>query len=230
MKKKRNHYIIGSGFIAKKFKKYQNFLKIRKTVIYAAGISNSSENNIKNLKKEIDSLKKFISSNKKKFVYISSYSVNDTARKKKKYVRNKIKIEKIIKNKVKNYLIIRLPEIVGFSKNPNTLTNFFNTMIIKKKPFVVYTNAKRNILDVDDAISNCIRFIKFNKKSRCTINIINKRFYRPLKIVKELEKILKIKGNYKLKRNKKLSFVNKDNLFFESNKNYLGKVLKKYYN
>mgnify|MGYP007101764501 CR=1 FL=1 len=35
-----------------------------------------------------------------------------------------VKIEKIIKSNNNDYIIIRLPEIIGKSKNPNTLTNF----------------------------------------------------------------------------------------------------------
>ena len=44
-------------------------------------------------------------------------------------MKNKIKIENLIKNEVINYNILRLPEIIGSSKNPNTLTNFFITVL-----------------------------------------------------------------------------------------------------
>merc|ERR1711966_591768 len=96
-------------------------------------------------------------------VYISTYSVNDNSRKNKLYVKNKIKIEKIIKSNNNDYIIIRLPEIIGKSKNPNTLTNFFYNNLIKNKPFKVFKNSRRNLLDIDDAIKNCIRIIKINK-------------------------------------------------------------------
>ena len=43
MIKKKDVSIIGSGFIAKKFKKYKKFLKRNNLVVYAAGVSNSSE-------------------------------------------------------------------------------------------------------------------------------------------------------------------------------------------
>ena len=44
---KKNEFIVGSGFIANKFKKYSYFLKKNNVIIYASGISNSQETNKK---------------------------------------------------------------------------------------------------------------------------------------------------------------------------------------
>ena len=229
MIKKRNQLIVGTGFIARKFRKYSNFLKKKDVVVYAAGISNSTEKNVRNLSKEVASMKKFLSFNKKKLIYISSYSVCDSLRSKNKYVKNKIKIEKLIESSVSEYIILRLPEIVGFSKNPYTLTNFFSNMILKGKSFEVYKGVRRNILDIDHAIHNCIKFIKFNSKKKIKINLLNKDFYEPKEIVENLEKILKIRGHYKIKKIKKNNFKTKNSLYLKFNQNYLFKVLKKYY-
>ena len=193
MLNKKDHFIIGSGFIASGFKKHLNFIKKNNIIIYAAGISNSLEVRRKKLNIEISRLKKFIQDNKKKLVYISTYSVNDNSRKNKLYVKNKIKIEKIIKSNINDYIIIRLPEIIGKSKNPNTLTNFFYNNLIKNKPFKVFKNSRRNLLDIDDAIKNCLKIIKINKKKNKIINLLNRRFYTPLQIVSSFEKILKKK-------------------------------------
>ena len=46
-------FIIGNGFLGKKFKKYLNFLKKNQIIIYVAGISNSSERNQVKLNREI---------------------------------------------------------------------------------------------------------------------------------------------------------------------------------
>mgnify|MGYP007000426434 len=72
---------------------------------YASGISNSLEKNKNNLKKEINKIWKFLKSNTKQIIYISTYSVLDKSRKNKPYVKNKIKIENIIKRSAKSYLI-----------------------------------------------------------------------------------------------------------------------------
>ena len=159
MPKKRVRFIVGSGFIAARFKKYLKFLKKKNVIIYAAGISNSLDEYKKNLEREVFKIKNFILNNRKKLIYISTYSVNDDSRRKKLYVKNKIKIEKIIKQESEKYMIIRLPEIIGKNKNPNTLTNFFYNNIVRNESFTVFKNSRRNLLDVDDAIKNCIKII-----------------------------------------------------------------------
>tara|TARA_B100001059_G_C17707831_1_gene513773 strand:- start:380 stop:1072 length:693 start_codon:yes stop_codon:yes gene_type:complete len=229
MLKKKDEFIIGSGFIATKFKKYLKFIKKNKVIIYAAGISNSLEINKKNLEREILKFKEFTKKNKRKLIYISTYSVNDYSRNKKLYVKNKIKIEKIIKKDSDEYLVIRLPEIIGKNKNLHTLSNFFYNKIDNNKPFKVFKNSRRNILDIDDAIKNCIKIIRKNKNRNKIINLLNKKFNTPMQIVTNLEKILQKKAIYKFSNNKINKWTLKNNYFFHSKKNYLIKTLKKYY-
>ena len=229
MLKKKDEFIIGSGFIATKFKKYLKFIKKNKVIIYAAGISNSLEINKKNLEREILKFKEFTKKNKRKLIYISTYSVNDYSRNKKLYVKNKIKIEKIIKKDSDEYLVIRLPEIIGKNKNLHTLSNFFYNKIDNNKPFKVFKNSRRNILDIDDAIKNCIKIIRKNKNRNKIINLLNKKFNTPMQIVTNLEKILQKKAIYKFSNNKINKWSLKNNYFFHSKKNYLIKTLKKYY-
>ena len=229
MLKKKDEFIIGSGFIATKFKKYLRFIKKNKVIVYAAGISNSLEIDKKNLEREILKFKDFTQKNKKKLIYISTYSVNDNSRNNKLYVKNKIKIEKIIKRDNDEYIIIRLPEIIGKTKNLNTLTNFFYNNIINNKPFKVFKNSRRNLLDIDDAIKNCLKIIRKNKNNNRIINLLNIKFNTPLQIVINLEKILQKKGIYKFNNNKINKWSLKNNYFFHSKKNYLIKTLKKYY-
>ncbi len=229
MLKKKDEFIIGSGFIATKFKKYLRFIKKNKVIVYAAGISNSLEIDKKNLEREILKFKDFTQKNKKKLIYISTYSVNDNSRNNKLYVKNKIKIEKIIKRDNDEYIIIRLPEIIGKTKNLNTLTNFFYNNIINNKPFKVFKNSRRNLLDIDDAIKNCLKIIRKNKNKNRIINLLNIKFNTPLQIVINLEKILQKKGIYKFNNNKINKWSLKNNYFFHSKKNYLIKTLKKYY-
>ena len=83
------------------------------------------------------------------------------SREDKPYVKNKIKIEKIIKNLSKEYLIIDYQKLLVKIKTC-TSSNFFNK-IVNKLSFVLYKNVKRNILDVDDALKECIKIIKINK-------------------------------------------------------------------
>lgn len=229
--------IVGKGFLGKKFKKFNTFLKDNKFYIYASGVSNSNEKNLYNLKRDFIKVQNFIAENKLiKIVYISTCSIFDPNRNKSLYIKNKIKIEKLIKKKSKNYLIIRLPEIVGKNNNKNTLTNFFYNNIKISKKFTLLFYAKRNILDVDDAVKLIIYFLKKKITSR-TINIANLNYYRPIKIVNIIENILKKKGNYsisfkKLKRWKINNSLNSEILKkskIKFKKNYLLNIIKKYY-
>ena len=230
MKVNYKKLIIGTGFIAQNFKKYSNYLRKNNMIVYAAGISKSTEENTANLKKEIRRFEKFCKFNDKRVIYISTYSIGDKQRSNKKYVKNKIKIEKIIKKKLTDFLIIRLPEIVGSNNNQNTLTNFFYNNISKNLPFFIYKNTKRNLIDIDDAILKCIQITKKIKTQNKTVNLLNEKFYTPLQIANTFEKILKKNAIYKIKKIAYSKWTLRNNFYLKTKKNYLKKILNKYYN
>ena len=62
MKVNYKKLIIGTGFIAQNFKKYSNYLRKNNMIVYAAGISKSTEENTANLKKRSEDLKSFVNS------------------------------------------------------------------------------------------------------------------------------------------------------------------------
>tara|TARA_X000000950_G_scaffold273223_1_gene356790 strand:+ start:918 stop:1631 length:714 start_codon:yes stop_codon:yes gene_type:complete len=236
MVKNNINYIEGSGFIAKKFKKYSSFFKKNNCILYAAGVSNSLQNKKKEFEREIQRINKFIKINKKKIIYVSTYSIFDKSRNH-KYVKNKIKIEKIIKKKVEKYIIFRLPEVVGSNKNPNTLVNFLYKKIKKRKKFYLWINAKRNLIDIDDVVKFIIFFIKLNQNKNKVINLLNPNFNTPIDIVNELEIILNKKAIYKIKKLKNYKFEIKNhinrkilqNMGFKFGNKYLYMTLKKYF-
>ena len=230
--------IFGNGFIAKSLVKLNPYLKKKNFVIYCSGISNSLEKSKYKLEKEVKVLKKFYKKFKNKYIiYISSSSVLDSSRNKSEYLKNKIKIEELIKNKFQKYLIIRLPEIIGNSRNPNTLTNFFYNNIIKKKKFIIFKNSKRNFIDIEDVfkiIKIIVLKININKK---IITLCNKYNNSPKEIVQLLETIVNKKANYKeinvKKQNWRLNYSSISKYVKETdikfNKYYLKKILFKYY-
>ena len=147
MAKNISTLIVGSGFIASNFNKYKYSIKNYEITIYAAGISNSLETNKINLKREISKIKSFLKKNKKKIVYISTYSILDKSRSKKLYIKNKINIEKIIKKQSQNYLIIRLPEIIGKNIHFNSLGDYsrVNHDIFKDNENYTYIGKSSNL-------------------------------------------------------------------------------------
>ena len=133
--------IFGNGFIASNLKK----LKTKKKIyIYAAGVSNSNSKKNHHYLREVSTIKKIVKKIDKNitFVYISSLSVENKKLQNNKYVKNKLKIEKIVKSNFIHYLIIRLPQVVGRSKNKHTLTNSIFHNIKKNEKFLLWKKMK----------------------------------------------------------------------------------------
>ena len=131
--------IIGKGFIAKNLFRINSLIIKSKYTIYAAGISNSKIKSQKELSREVNMFKKFFIKNKnKKIIYISTADATNNLKNKSKYVKNKIKIEKFIIKESKNYLILRIPQIIGESKNKNTLINYFYYCIKNRKNWAAW--------------------------------------------------------------------------------------------
>jgi nucleoside-diphosphate-sugar epimerase len=234
--KKKTKNIIGSGFLASQFKKYDKIIKKLNVCIYVAGVSNSLCNNQRELDRNFNRIRKFSKSiNEKKLIYISTCSIFDPNRRASRYIKNKLKIENFIKKRFYNYTIVRYPELIGTCKNKNTLMNFFFNNILSSTKFSAYVNAKRNLLDVKDALSLTFYFLK--KKKFKEINIANIEYYNVLFIIRNIENILKIPAVYLVKKNiysnwKIKNHVNNNILRIlkiKFNKKYLSKAINKYF-
>jgi nucleoside-diphosphate-sugar epimerase len=239
MKKNLSNTIIGSGFIAKSFYSHLDKLKKLNICLYAAGVSNSQSSNNQLLEKDKNRIIDFSKTHDqtKKLVYISTCSAEDPSRNQNPYVKNKLYIEKILSNSFDNFLIIRFPEVVGKNSNNTTLINFFYNNIKSKKKFEIWTKAKRNIIDIEDAVFLTLNFLENSNLNNTTINIANPFSYNVQDIVKNIESLINIKASYKLidagsdDWNIDISKIsetikNNKNIF---GKNYLYKILKKYY-
>ena len=230
--------IIGDGFIGKSLYKIKKDLIKTNYIIYAAGISHSKTKSKRNLNKELSSFKIFLKNNlSKKVIYISTADVTNSISNKSLYVKNKIKIEKLIKKRLKNYIILRLPQIIGKSKNKNTLVNYFYFNIKNNKPLVLIKNFKRNVLDIAD-ILKLIKIIVYSKKTKNKVIVLsNKYSVQPMDIVKIFEKKLNKIVNFKFKKIKKQIwplYYQKNAHYFRKAKitfdrNYLLKTINKYY-
>jgi nucleoside-diphosphate-sugar epimerase len=49
--------------------------------------------------------------------------------------------------------VMRLPQVVGRTQNPHTLTNFLRDRIVAGVSFSVWGRAERNLIDIDDICS-----------------------------------------------------------------------------
>ncbi len=66
------------------------------------------------------------------------------------YYEHKKNIEEYIKNNCENYLIIRLPQVVGYLGNNNNLFNFLKQKIKNCEVLNIDSLAIRSLIDIDD--------------------------------------------------------------------------------
>jgi nucleoside-diphosphate-sugar epimerase len=221
--------IIGNGLVANAFKKY---FYDKNILIFASGVSNSSEKNLKKFLREKNLIKKFI--NKKyKIIYFSSFSIEESTYHT-KYIKHKIFMEQFI-SKAKKFLIFRLPQLAGNSTNPHTLMNNICSQINQKKVVTVFLNQSRNIIDINDVVKIVDFYLK-KKVNNKIINIGNIKYYKVIYLVKILKKhfkknvklniIFKKKNNEVKKINPGLNLKLRKTIF---KKNYLKNLIKKYY-
>jgi len=230
--------IFGRGFIAKNLKK----IKIQKKyIIYAAGVSNSNLKEKKKYNYEISRFKKFLKkmSKNKTIIYISTFSANNKDLKNDLYVKNKIIIENLIKRNSISFIIFRLPQIIGISKNKNTLTNAIYYFISREKKFSIWKGSVRNLIDIDDLKSIIENYLKNNPPENTIINIYNPKFIKIEDLIKIFEKILnkkaKVETQVKKNKNVNIKLLNKKNNLDKGyykdllSKNYYKNIIKKYY-
>lgn len=139
--------IIGDGLIGGRF----SALSHDGVLIFASGVSNSKSSCSEDYAREISLVKKALTKYKGHlFIYFSTYSIDDPDLRDTHYVLHKQKVEEIISNSGGSYLIIRTSNIVGRNLyNPHTVLNFLYTKIKNEEAFECWSNAERNLLDID---------------------------------------------------------------------------------
>jgi len=141
--------VVGDGMLATAF--LQAGAENWPHIIFASGVSNSLETDPAEFLKEMNLLLSY-KDTELTLIYFSTVSVFDLSLAKSPYILHKLEIEKLIEQNFKRYLILRLPIVVGKSSNPHTLTNFLYQSIVHERPFKVYQNATRYLLDLDDVV------------------------------------------------------------------------------
>lgn len=224
--------IIGYGLLANAFAlNYANRLDI---IIFASGVSNSQEQDLYAFRREELLLKEQLSKNKK-LVYFSTCSIYDPKLCNSPYVKHKLRMEALV-CKSKNYSIFRLPQVIGKTKNPNTLTNFIYNKILSGEPFHIWANARRNLIDVVDVAKIADSILQSNEHSNSIINLACTFSTPTIDIVKIFESILDTKASYEVKNDgaeytidTRLSSKYAKELDIDFHGIYLETVIRKYY-
>lgn len=174
--------IIGNGLLASSF----NEIELEKNVlIFASGVSNSKEQDHSKYEKELNLLKTTIKKfPEKKIVYFSSCSV--FSKKNTKYINHKKSIEKYFEDEIQNFLILRLPIVVGKTNNKNQLIKYFYNALIENIPIKINTNVYRYLIDAED-LMHILNIFKYDNKK--IINIAHNNPINVIDIVRFLEKL-----------------------------------------
>ncbi len=186
--------ICGNGLIAQAFA--STFDGKYGYSIFASGVSNSREVNVSSFLREKKALTNFIERGHCP-IYFSTCSIYDPILLKSPYVQHKLEMEAIC-SYAESFLIFRLPQVVGKTDNPNTITNFLFNKIRVGSNFELWKNASRVLIDVDDVVSIVNYMIKSMSIHNKVINIAHDFPITVLRIVEIFESIMRVKANYNL--------------------------------
>lgn len=186
--------VIGNGMVARAFESYKTNDQF---VIFASGVSNSKNINPEAYERELRLLKKSIDENREKIlVYFSTCSIYDPGEENSKYVLHKKQIEQLIQEEQKQFFIFRVSNLVGQSSNRNTILNFYVYHILNGINFDLWTNATRNLIDVDDMYKIADEILKKGTLKNQVINIANTQNYSTQEVIIAIEGLWKTKANY----------------------------------
>lgn len=221
--------------IAKAFE--DKFATDSRVCIFASGVSNSQcfdqaqfdreqrllQNTIERLTSEVI------------LIYFGTCSVYDPAAVGSTYLSHKLSMESLTAEHSR-YLICRLPQLAGRSDNPNTLLNYLATCISESRPFELWNNASRNIIDVEDVVSIVNEMIKTGRNVNKVLNIANPTSHMLEEIVAIMEVAQGSKAifrrvergsEYGIDVQEMMTLCNSAGVSFQEN--YLEQVIKKYY-
>jgi nucleoside-diphosphate-sugar epimerase len=187
--------LVGTGMMAKAFSYFES---IQDVIIFASGVSNSQENNNIAFQREEELVRCYLTQNNNVvFVYFSTCSIYDPAYKESRYVQHKLQIEAIIKRYQKEYIIFRLPQVVGKTTS-STLINFLFNAIKNNDKFEIWGKAYRNLIDCEEVFKICRYIIQSKLFINQTVNVASTIKIPVPKIVEIVEKVLNKKGNYSI--------------------------------
>ncbi len=184
--------IIGNGLLAKAFDSH--YINDSNVLVFASGVSNSKETRHEEFLRERQMLIKALC--EEKFtIYFSTCSISDPELSDTGYVIHKKEMESLVSSS-ENYAIFRLPQVVGVTPNPNTLTNYLYQKITSETTFQIWRHAKRNLIDVDDValIVNCL--VQSSRAHNSTINIASPFAISIPQLVNVFEVVLDKKASY----------------------------------
>ncbi|MBP3983138.1 NAD-dependent epimerase/dehydratase family protein [Pseudoxanthomonas helianthi] len=165
--------------------------------VFAAGVSNSQETRPEEFQRERDLLLScFESFHGNRFVYFGSCGVANDPAALSLYLLHKLEMERIVISRPEG-IVFRLPQVVGNTRNSHTLTNFLRDRILKKEPFQVWSEAERNLIDIEDVAAIARAFLeKDDIPGDRTYSIASEKSLRMIEIVRIFERTLGVSARF----------------------------------
>ncbi|MBD9435079.1 NAD-dependent epimerase/dehydratase family protein [Pseudoxanthomonas sp. PXM03] len=225
--------IVGRGLLARSFaERYANKDHL---LIFASGVSNSAESDPSEFGRERRALEAELAKGYRRSVYFGSCGVADRVGNDTPYMNHKRAMESIVQS-TRGGLVLRLPQVVGRTDNPNTLTNFLRDRILSGESFQVWSRAERNLIDIDDVVAIASAMIECEEQIPAVVNIAAERSVPMPAIVAIFEEALGRKANFDLKDQGtpfpiESAYANRvgRELGIDLGSNYAERVIRKYY-
>lgn len=160
--------IVGNGLLATAFA--PRFASDRALTLFASGVSNSRETRQTEFDRECDLLQHTLQA-APVLLYCSTCSVHDPELSRSPYVQHKLAMEQLIQRAGPQHAIVRLPQVVGFSANPHTLTNYLYRQISAGERFQLWLQARRNLIDVTDVVAIVSHLIDTRQIAGASLNV-----------------------------------------------------------
>ena len=227
--------VVGNGLMAKTFASHK---KTKEVLIFASGVSNSTETDSIQFTREFNLLKNTMAAYPTyKLVYFSTLSIEDKIVRDRPYIKHKLELEYYIEQNASKYLIARVSNVVGANGNSHTIINYLVNAIKKGDDIEVWKFAERNIICSED-VKFIIDSLLIEKSENGIVNIASSKSLLVVDIVSQIELYLQNKVNavFLTKGNKlniDVSEISKELAILENKHGnglvYLNHLLKKYY-
>ena len=184
--------IVGRGLIATAF--IQSSFNAAGYVVFASGVSNSTETRPEAFAREINLLNEYLSKDKT-IIYFSTTSLFDPTKSASPYIEHKRYIESHIAEHASSYVIARLPILLGDTENPHTLINFLMNAILEDQPITLHAHACRHLMDIDDLVPLLEHHAEKNSPHQMLNLPCSEKLPVPA-LISKMEQILGKRGKY----------------------------------
>ncbi len=187
--------IIGNGLLASAFDLQQ--VRNLGATVFASGVSNSNEGNPQAFLREDELLTRHLEASSGPFVYFSTCSIDDPDKGSGHYAQHKASMEDKVRARAET-LILRLPQVVGRTSNPNTLTNYIAQHLADGSELTVWAGAIRCLVDVDHVAGVAMHLLSRHELLDATEQVAPPETVTMPVLVAMMESVMQRKANIRV--------------------------------